>query len=197
MRYSLTDHVSLVIIAPHLHPRRTPITVPTPVAAPAIEYQARMSQVLASLAPDRDAADALAVWRLVRAASLAERLVEATVHRPRGRTWASFRLLVALRAIGPTEPGTLADILDIAPPSVSSLLATLERAGHITRRPDPSNRRRVIVELTASGSEAVTESMSAQFDGESAVLSGLAADEVATLSSILDKLLKLRWADPS
>lgn len=161
----------------------------------AIEYQTRMGEAFSALVPGRDPAESVAVWRLVRAASLAERQVESTVHRPRGRTWASFRVLVALRAIGPTEPGTLAEILDIAPPSVSSLLSTLEKADHITRRPDPTNRRRVIVELTPSGNRAVEESMAAQVDGESAFLNGLEPAEIATLSLILDKLLRHRWAD--
>ena len=168
---------------------------PSQADSAAIEYQSRMGEALSVLLPNRDPAESIAVWRLVRAANLAERLVESTVHRPRGRTWASFRVLIALRSIGPTEPGTLAEILDIAPPSVSSLLSTLEKAGHITRRPDPTNRRRVIVELTPSGNEAVADSMAAQFDGESAFLHGLTPEEIATLSVILDKLLRLRWTE--
>jgi MarR family transcriptional regulator, negative regulator of the multidrug operon emrRAB len=168
---------------------------PSEAVSAAIDYQTRMGEAFATLLPGRDPAESVAVWRLVRAASLAERLVESTVQRPRGRTWASFRVLVALRSIGPTEPGTLAEILDIAPPSVSSLLSTLEKAEHITRRPDPANRRRVIVELTEAGNRSVEESLGAQFDGEAAFLQGLEPDEIATLSSILDKLLRARWAD--
>ncbi len=159
-----------------------------------VEYQQKMASAFASLQPGRDPSSNITVWRLTRAASLAERALESAVHRPRGRTWASFRVLFALRSMGPTEPGMLADVLDIAPPSVSSLLSTLERAELITRRPDPSNRRRVIVELTAAGEAAAEETVGAQSDGEDAFLAGLSSDEVKTLSAILDKLVMHQWA---
>jgi DNA-binding MarR family transcriptional regulator len=161
-----------------------------------VQYQERMGAAFAAILPGRDLGATVAVWRLTRAASLAERLLETSVHRPRGRTWASYRVLLSIRAIGPTEPGTLAEILDIAPPSVSSLLATLERANLITRRPDPTNRRRVIVELTAEGTKAVDESIGQQTDGEEAFLAGLDAGEIETLSAILDKLLMHQWGTP-
>jgi MarR family transcriptional regulator, negative regulator of the multidrug operon emrRAB len=159
-----------------------------------IQYQQKMADAFASLQPGRDSASNVLVWRLTRAASLAERALESSVHRPRGRTWASYRVLFALRSLGPTEPGILADVLDIAPPSVSSLLSTLERAALITRRPDPANRRRVIVELTEAGDAAAEETISAQSDGEDSFLAGLSHDEVHTLSGILDKLVMHQWA---
>ncbi len=167
-----------------------PASLPTAV----MQYQQQMADAFASLQPGRDPSSNITVWRLTRAASLAERALESSVHRPRGRTWASFRVLFALRSMGPTEPGMLADVLDIAPPSVSSLLSTLERAALITRRPDPSNRRRVIVELTTAGEAAAEETVGAQSDGEDSFLSGLSADEVRTLSGILDKLVMHQWA---
>ncbi len=162
--------------------------------AAVVQYQQHMGAAFAAILPGRDLGATVAVWRLTRAASLGERLLETAVHRPRGRTWASYRVLLSIRAIGPTEPGTLADILDIAPPSVSSLLATLERSNLITRRPDPSNRRRVIVELTEAGTKAVDESIGDQTDGEVSFLAGLDAAEIATLSTILDKLLMHQWS---
>jgi DNA-binding MarR family transcriptional regulator len=176
-------------------PGGNPVATPdsSDVSAAVVQYQERMAAAFAAILPGRDLGATVAVWRLTRASSLAERLLETAVHRPRGRTWASYRVLLSIRAIGPTEPGTLAEILDIAPPSVSSLLATLERANLITRRPDPSNRRRVIVELTEAGTKAVDESIGHQTDGEVSFLAGLDASEIETLSAILDKLLMHQW----
>jgi DNA-binding MarR family transcriptional regulator len=165
-----------------------------PLPTAVTEYQQKMADAFASLQPGRDPASNITMWRLTRAASLAERALESSVHRPRGRTWASFRVLFALRSMGPTEPGMLADVLDIAPPSVSSLLSTLERAELITRRPDPTNRRRVIVELTPAGEAAAEETVGAQSDGEDRFFSGLSRDDVSTLSVILDKLVMHQWA---
>jgi MarR family transcriptional regulator, negative regulator of the multidrug operon emrRAB len=160
-----------------------------------VEYQRLAAETFAAYLPGRDPSGAIAVWRLCRAASLAERALEAAVHRPRGRSWAAFRVLYTLRTLGSTEPGTLAELLDIAPPSVSSLLSTLERSDLISRRPDPSNRRRVIVELTEAGREAADETILAQTDAQDSFISSLSPEEAATLSSILEKLLNSIWMD--
>lgn len=56
-----------------------------------------------------------------------------------------------LRYHGALTPGELAGHEKVQPPSMTRVLAALEEKGLVTRRPHPSDRRQVLVELTESG----------------------------------------------
>ncbi len=158
------------------------------------DYQQRAAEVFAKYSPGRNPAGAVAVWRLSRASALAEKAIEAEVHRPSQRSWSAYRLLWCLHVLGATDPGTLARILDVAPPSISSLLATLERLQLITRAPDAENRRRVIVSITPAGVQAAEEALSAQTDAQARFVDCLTETEQQTLSDLLAKVLNHHWA---
>ena len=61
----------------------------------------------------------------------------------------SPRHVAALEQIrgGPLTVGELASRLDLTLPTVSGVLADLDRAGLVERRPDPADRRRTIVRI--------------------------------------------------
>src|ERR1700740_1793309 len=61
----------------------------------------------------------------------------------------SPRHVAALEQIrgGPLTVGELASRLDLTLPTVSGVLAALDRAGLVKRRPDPADRRRTIVQI--------------------------------------------------
>jgi MarR family transcriptional regulator, negative regulator of the multidrug operon emrRAB len=158
------------------------------------DYQQRAAEVFAKYSPGRNPAGAVAVWRLCRASALAEKAIDAEVHRPRNRSWSAYRVLWCLHVLGATDPGTLARILDVAPPSISSLLATLERLHLITRAPDPENRRRVIVSIAPAGVTAAEEALSAQTDAQDRFVGCLSENEQQTLSDLLAKVLNHHWS---
>ena len=56
--------------------------------------------------------------------------------------------LTQLFTVGPGNPTELAAFLSMTTASVTNLLDRLQRAGHVVRRPHPSDRRKVVVELT-------------------------------------------------
>ncbi len=62
----------------------------------------------------------------------------------------SPRHVAALEQIrgGPLTVGELASRLGLTLPTVSGVLADLDRAGLVDRRPDPADRRRTIVQIT-------------------------------------------------
>ncbi len=60
-------------------------------------------------------------------------------------------VLRKLAESGPLTPSRIADLLFADRPTATSMLSTLEGAGWITRRPDPENRRQVLVEITPQG----------------------------------------------
>jgi DNA-binding MarR family transcriptional regulator len=61
----------------------------------------------------------------------------------------SSRHVAALELIrgGPLSVGELASRLGLTLPTVSGVLADLDRAGLVERRPDPADRRRTIVQI--------------------------------------------------
>lgn len=68
-------------------------------------------------------------------------------------------------------PGELATELGVSQPTITDSIIALERKGHVTRTPDPADRRRVTVALTESGqalcveADAADEALRATFDG--------------------------------
>src|SRR6516225_5963334 len=59
-----------------------------------------------------------------------------------------LRCLDVLRGVGPTTPTTLAGALGMTTGGLSLALDRLEAAGYVTRRPNSSDRRSVIIEPT-------------------------------------------------
>jgi DNA-binding MarR family transcriptional regulator len=112
------------------------------------------------------------------------------VHRPRGWTWAGFRIANLLWVLGSLEPGELARLSGASRASISSALNTLEAGGHVTRRTRASDRRHVEVTLTDKGRRALIEAIAAQAEREHAWLDTLSSDERATLGKLLGRLVE-------
>jgi len=100
-------------------------------------------------------------------------------------------LLRKLRKSGSLAPSQIAELVFADRPTVTSMLITMERAGWITRRRDPANRKQVIVEITLAGQEKLASvplhlwrTGRTTFDPEA----GLSAAERAELIRLLEKL---------
>jgi len=112
-----------------------------------------------------------------------------SVHRPRGWTWAGFRLMNLLWVVeDDLEPGDLAQLSGSSRASISSALNTLEASGYIERNVNRSNRRKVRVTLTKAGGEALVSAMKDQAAREQAWLTVLSDEERATLVRLLSRL---------
>lgn len=70
---------------------------------------------------------------------------------------AQATVLSRLDREGPQTTSALAAAERVRPQSMAQTLAELEPDGLIARRPDPSDRRRVLIELTARGRERLAE----------------------------------------
>jgi DNA-binding MarR family transcriptional regulator len=94
---------------------------------------------------------------------------------PTATTPGQHRLLRALqRAGGPRRLGELAQVLDVAPRSITAKVDQAEADGQVRRVPDPGDRRATLVELTPAGSDVLAR--------VSAERSAIAADRLARLS---------------
>jgi DNA-binding MarR family transcriptional regulator len=70
--------------------------------------------------------------------------------------------LSMLYKCGELTPGTLAARENVQPPSMTRVIAGLERAGYARRKPHPTDGRQALVELTALGESYVSEDIMAR-----------------------------------
>jgi DNA-binding MarR family transcriptional regulator len=70
----------------------------------------------------------------------------------------------------------------------SKRLDRLEAAGHITREPDPGDRRGVLITLTASGRELIDNATAQHMANEHRILNGLSETDRRQLANLLRKL---------
>ncbi|WP_162795785.1 MarR family winged helix-turn-helix transcriptional regulator [Nonomuraea lactucae] len=128
------------------------------------------------------------VFTLHRAANMIVYDLESSVHRPRGWSWAGFRVLFVIWLAGPLEAKRVAELSGMSRAAVSALVATLEREGLVTKRRDPRDRRAVLLGLTGHGTQAIAEAFQVHNAREQAWAATLDEDERATLISLLEKL---------
>jgi DNA-binding MarR family transcriptional regulator len=110
------------------------------------------------------------------------------VHRRLGWTWAGFRIMNVLWAVGAAELRDVARLSGASRAAVSSALNTLERDGLVSRTRDSADRRLVRVQLTPHGGIALRAAMREQADREREWLSAFAADDQRRLSGLLAAL---------
>jgi DNA-binding MarR family transcriptional regulator len=104
-----------------------------------------------------------------------------------------LRLLMALSYVRDHDGAPqqeLAEALCMDANNVVLLLNELEELGHVTRRRDPVDRRRHLVELTQAGGRALMDAERAQETIEDEVLQALDAGERATLWRLLTRALQ-------
>jgi DNA-binding MarR family transcriptional regulator len=100
-----------------------------------------------------DAADGMGVvTSIMRVHQIMLSRVE-RVLRPLGLTFARYEVLMLLRFSrhGALPIGKMGERLQVHPASVTNAVDRLERDGLVRRLPNPSDRRGVLVELTAAG----------------------------------------------
>lgn len=73
-----------------------------------------------------------------------------------GVSLARFKFLMFLKKEGTSRAADMADLLALAPRTVTEGLDGLERDGLVRRDPDPNDRRAKQVSLTAEGERAIT-----------------------------------------
>jgi DNA-binding MarR family transcriptional regulator len=95
------------------------------------------------------------------------------------------RLCCALRI----SPRALLDTLILASDSLSNLLRPLEKAGHIRRMADETDRRGVIVELTERGRKLAEPAIRDHAETERRLLVILSAEERETIAAALGQMM--------
>jgi DNA-binding MarR family transcriptional regulator len=97
-------------------------------------------------------------------------------------------VLGTLRATGPRRITELAAIEAVAQPSMTTLVARLERDGLVTRAPDPDDARAVRVAVTAEGLQRLARMRAERAAQMDAALAELEPDQRAAIEAALPAL---------
>jgi DNA-binding MarR family transcriptional regulator len=108
-----------------------------------------------------------------------------------------YGILLLLEAIGQASQQHLAQTLTIDRANMVALLDTLEKRGFIERQPDPLDRRRHVVKLTAVGQGQLQQIRQAREEVDQAFFAGLDNAEQETLHRLLIKLFNSLTEQPS
>jgi DNA-binding MarR family transcriptional regulator len=104
-----------------------------------------------------------------------------------GVSLARTKVLAQLQR-GPARPSVLAAEFGLAPRTITELVDTLERDGLVTRRPDPTDRRALLVALTSEGEAALAVGRAVRARLMKQVFGALGADDRATMARLLQTL---------
>jgi DNA-binding MarR family transcriptional regulator len=107
----------------------------------------------------------------------------------RGETVLAFQLLSALQRRGPCAQNELAEDVGQHPTGLSRLLEELERARLVRRARDRTDRRKIVVELTARGRALLAEGRPLVNAAVEQVLAPLGRAERQTLRNLLWRVL--------
>jgi MarR family transcriptional regulator, lower aerobic nicotinate degradation pathway regulator len=127
-------------------------------------------------------------WLLTQTANHAHRLVADGFSAVDARGY-HFRLLATLEEFGPASQATLGRRSDI---HVSDMVATINELADrelVERAPDPADRRRNIISLTAAGKRQLRRLEKQLAERQDELLAPLSPEERRRLAWLLSKLL--------
>jgi DNA-binding MarR family transcriptional regulator len=128
-------------------------------------------------------------------------LVDAFQHRcldPFGLRFIDYSVLRVLELVGEPHrmsPSELSEIVVRSSGGMTQILDRLERAGLVARAPDPADRRKVLVALTADGLRTADAANASYASERERLLATLSPDEVDQLDGAIQRLLDVMSAD--
>ena len=99
------------------------------------------------------------------------------------------RALGELMRHGAMRPGVLAEHLHIAPRSATEVVDDLQERGLVERAPDPADRRRNIISLTAAGKRQLRRLDKRLAEAQDELMAPLSPGERQQLTELLSRLL--------
>jgi DNA-binding MarR family transcriptional regulator len=141
--------------------------------------------------PDLDPMPMAVMGRLVRSCALFDRELS-PVFNEFGLNGGEFDVIATLRRAGKPyalTPNQLLQTLMLTSGSMTNRIDRLEAKQLVSRSPDPTDRRGVLVALTAKGLEVIEQALVHHLAKGEALLSGLSLQERQQLALLLKKLL--------
>ncbi|WP_371664431.1 MarR family winged helix-turn-helix transcriptional regulator [Streptomyces sp. NBC_00280] len=100
--------------------------------------------------------------------------------------------VVLLRQIAdsePLRPGELANLLAVEASHITRQVQQLQKAGYVTRVPDPDDRRAQRIQLTAAGEDAVVRIREVSCRSMRRALEGWSPHELRRLTAFVDRMV--------
>jgi DNA-binding MarR family transcriptional regulator len=132
---------------------------------------------------------------LVTAAAVYGLLASLLRRVPRDISLTSLSTLSTLDRTGTKRITELAAIEGVTQPSMTTLIASLERQGLVERAGDPKDKRVSLVSLTEAGREYMVQRRKAGTEAFATLVSQLPPDEAAALAAAIPALERLRALD--
>ena len=142
-------------------------------------------------------------WAVTRRLDRLSRRLHYTeqMYEPFGLNRGGVEVLAALRSNGAgrsLSPTVLCQLSLVTSATMTNRLDRLEQDGLLRRRPDPTDRRGLLVELTPKGRALIDELITSVVARRADQISGLDPDEQDQLAELLRKLLlSVEGPDPS
>lgn len=99
--------------------------------------------------------------------------------------------------VAPCNPAELAERAGVTRATMTGLIDTLEKDGYVRRAPDPGDRRRMSVQLTAQGADFMRSMLPGYFRRITQLMENLSEVEQKTLVGLLNKVVEKATAVPS
>lgn len=127
-------------------------------------------------------------WLINRASARAHRLIKETMAAAGGHAY-HFAILAALDEFGPDSQVQIGQRCGIDQSDMHTMLNELVEQGHVARAPDPSDRRRNLVTLTAAGRGRLEDLDTTLTGVQHDILDALSVTERDTLTGLLTRIL--------
>ncbi len=135
-----------------------------------------------------------AVMERLQQVGVLTRVVEQRLARALGINPTDLSAMEHLMTDGPLTATDLADRLRVSTAASTHVVDRLERAGHITRRPHASDRRKVLVVAEQASVARAFAHLTPLLRGVQALVSALGDDERATVERFLGEVVDLYTA---
>jgi DNA-binding MarR family transcriptional regulator len=99
-----------------------------------------------------------------------------------------WRVISVLKAYGALSIGEIVEATLMEQPTISRVVARLEKNGLVTRRPSTRDSRMALISLTAAGVEAFRQIVPAALRHQELALNGIGRKEIAQVVATLEKI---------
>ena len=138
--------------------------------------------------------DTQVMRQLQRAGAKVDALIT-RVARRHGLSHAALNALAVIEeAGGPVPAGQVSTQMHISTATMTSVLDTLERNGHIRRQPDPADRRRQVVQITEATTARDREVFGGLIRQTGDLLATYTDEQLAVIRDFLDRARQLTAA---
>ena len=128
-------------------------------------------------------------FKLVRVVNLTARPFVETLARKHRLSLNEWRAIVVLASHPGSAAHEIVQATGLDKMSVSRAIAALDRHGRISRRPDPDDARRTLLELNAAGRRMYEAIGTSGREREAQLFAGLGAADKAQLERLIDRLV--------